>query len=152
VNAFLGSLAVIVAAVFISVWQIYVADAWAGIVFAVILIWAAYGIIRDSFFILVDATPRDIDLVSVEAELSTIPGVIGVHHLHARVVSGDIKTFSGHVVVDDLGKAAEVLRRAKNLLDEKYQFTLSTVQIEDAALSEADSHQLEYRRVTRDDS
>lgn len=151
VNAFLGSLAVIVAAVFISVWQIYVADAWAGILFAVILIWAAYGIIRDSFFILVDATPRDIDLVSVEKELLTIPGVIGVHHLHARVVSGDIKTFSGHVVVDDLSKAPEVLRQTKTILDEKYQFTLSTVQIEDTALSEADSHQLEYRSVKHED-
>lgn len=148
VNAFLGSLAVIVAAVFISVWQIYVADAWAGILFAVILIWAAYGIIRDSFFILVDATPRDIDLVALEQELSGIPGVIGVHHLHARVVSGDIKTFSGHVVVEDLSTAREVLRAAKRLLDEKYQFTLSTVQIEDAALSETDSHQLEYKDIS----
>jgi len=148
VNAFLGSLAVIVAAVFISVWQIYVADAWAGILFAVILIWAAYGIIRDSFFILVDATPSDLDLVSVEQELLTIPGVIGVHHLHARVVSGDIRTFSGHVEVEDLSKAREVLRAAKRILDDKYQFALSTVQIEDPALSEADSHQLEYRDIT----
>jgi cobalt-zinc-cadmium efflux system protein len=57
-NAFLGSIAVIIAATFISLWQIYVADAWAGILFAVILVWAAYGIIRDSFIILVDGYDR----------------------------------------------------------------------------------------------
>lgn len=146
-NAFLGSLAVIVAAIFISVWQIYVADAWAGILFAFILIWAAYGIIKDSFLILVDAAPRDVDLAAVEKELLTIPNVTGAHHLHARVVSGDIKTFSGHLVVEDLSKGPEVLRKAKKILDNKYQFTLSTVQIEDVALSETDPHQLEYKNT-----
>src|SRR5215216_1969831 len=94
-NAFLGSIAVIIAATFISLWEIYVADAWAGILFAVILTWAAYGIIRDSFMILVDATPRDIDLAQVERELLAIPSVVSAHHFHARTIAGHIKTFNG---------------------------------------------------------
>ena len=53
-NAFLGSIAVIIAATFISVAQIYVADAWAGIIFAFVLLWAAWGIVRDAFNILTD--------------------------------------------------------------------------------------------------
>jgi len=120
-----GATAVIIAATFISLWEIYVAEAWAGILFAVLLIWAAYGIIRDSFMILVDATPKEIDLVQVERELLAIPGVVNAHHFHARTVTGYIKTFSGHLVVRDLGDSESVLRKAKQILDEKYKFSLS---------------------------
>ena len=144
-NAFLGSIAVIIAATFISLWEIYVADAWAGILFAVILTWAAYGIVKDSFMILVDATPREIDLVQVERELLAIPSVVSAHHFHARTIAGHIKTFTGHLVVKDLGDAESVLRNAKQILDEKYKFSLSTIQIENEGLAEADARELEYR-------
>jgi cobalt-zinc-cadmium efflux system protein len=144
-NAFLGSIAVIIAATFISLWEIYVADAWAGILFAVILTWAAYGIVKDSFMILVDATPREIDLVQVERELLAIPSVVSAHHFHARTIAGHIKTFNGHLVVKDLGDAESVLRKAKQILDEKYKFSLSTIQIENEGLAEADARELEYR-------
>lgn len=145
-NAFLGSLAVIIAAIFIQLWKIYIADAWAGILFAFILIWASYGIIRDSFFILIDAAPKEIDLVSIEKELSKIPGVVGTHHFHVRALVSHIKTFSGHLVVKDMSKGESILKKAKQILDNKYGFSLSTVQIEDEKLSEADIKQLEYKR------
>lgn len=145
-NAFLGSIAVIIAAIFIQFWQIYDADAWAGILFGFILIWAAYGIIKDSFAILVDSTPKDIDLTKVEKELLALPGVVNTHHLHARTIASHINTFSGHLVVKDLKVAEKILQKAKQILDEKYKFSLSTIQIESEKLSESDLKQLEYQR------
>lgn len=144
-NAFLGSIAVIIAAVFIQFWQIYVADAWAGILFAFILIWAAYGIIKDSFMILIDAVPADIDLSAIEKDLLGIKGVKDIHHLHARTITGHIRTFSGHVVVTDMKQSESILRRAKQILKNKYQFVLSTVQIENEKLAEEDTIELEYK-------
>lgn len=144
-NAFLGSIAVIIAAVFIQFWQIYVADAWAGILFAFILIWAAYGIIKDSFMILIDAVPADIDLSAIEKDLLGIKGVKDIHHLHARTITGHIRTFSGHVVVTDMKQSESILRRAKQILKNKYQFALSTVQIENEKLAEEDTIELEYK-------
>lgn len=144
-NAFLGSIAVIIAATFISLWKIYVADAWAGILFAFILIWAAYGIIKDSFMILVDVAPKEIDLAQVEKELLTIPGVTDTHHLHARTIASHIKTFSGHLIIKDLKDAERILKKAKQILDEKYKLSLSTIQIENEKLAEADIKELEYK-------
>lgn len=148
-NAFLGSVAVIIAAAFIQFWQIYVADAWAGILFAFILIWAAYGILKDSFFILIDATPKYIDLYQIERALLRIPGVVGTHHLHARTLTGHITTFSGHVVVEDLKNAEKILTQAKRVLNKKYKFALSTVQIEDKKLAESDMPELEYKERSK---
>lgn len=144
-NAFLGSLAVIIAAAFISFGKIYSADAWAGIVFAVVLIWAAFGIIRDAFNILVDATPKDIDLKAVDDDLSGIRGVSSTHHIHVRTISGNIRTFSAHVVVEDMGESERILLEAKKILDTKYKFSLSTVQIENEELSESDPMELEFK-------
>lgn len=145
VNAFLGSIAVIIAAVFIQFWQVYVADAWAGILFAFILIWAAYGIIKDSFFILIDTVPKDIDLQLLENELLKIEGVVNTHHLHARTLTGHIRTFSGHLVVRDIKQSGNILNKAKRMLEKKYQFALSTIQIEDERLLEEDTKELEYK-------
>lgn len=145
-NAFLGSIAVIIAAIFIQFWQIYDADAWAGILFAFILTWAAYGIIKDSFLILVDATPKEVDLEKIEKELLAIPGVTRTHHLHARIIASHINTFSGHLVTKDLNASEKILQKAKQILDEKYKFSLSTIQIENEKLSESDIEQLEYQR------
>ncbi len=148
-NAFLGSIAVIVAAIFISVKQIYVADAWAGIIFAFILIWAAYGIIRDSFNILVDAVPKDTNLADIERDLKNIKGVLDTHHFHARAVSENIKTFSGHLVVEDMKDSERILQEAKTILDGKYKFSLCTVQIENEKLAETDAQELEYKEARK---
>jgi len=144
-NAFLGSLAVIIAAAFISFGQIYSADAWAGIVFAIVLIWAAFGIIRDAFNILVDATPKDVDLEAIDHDLSGIRGVTSIHHIHVRTISGDIRTFSAHIVAEDMGESERILSEAKRVLDTKYRFSLSTVQIENEQLVESDPGELEFK-------
>lgn len=144
INAFLGSLAIIIAAIFVS-YGIYTADSWAGIVFAFILIYGAYGIIKDSVSILIDVVPPGIDLIEIERDLSNIKGAISTHHLHARVVSSDIRTFSGHLVVEDLKNSELILGQAKQILDEKYGFSLSTLQLENESLSESDIKQLEYK-------
>lgn len=143
VNAFLGSLAVIIAAVFIQFWGIYAADAWAGIIFAFILAYAAYSIIKDSVSVLIDATPSKVDLKELSAELQKIPGVVTAHHLHARTVTGQIRIFSGHLVVKDLKDSKKIIIQAKHIADHKYGFSLSTIQLEEKGIEEADLKSLE---------
>lgn len=144
-NAFLGSVAVIIAAIFIAVAEIYEADTWAGMIFAVVLLWAAYGIIRDSLRILVDAAPSDVDLEGLRVALLEIPGVVSTHHLHVRTVTGQIRTFSGHLVVTDEASPADVLDAAKALVDGQAGISLSTIQIERRGLEENDPPSIEYQ-------
>jgi cobalt-zinc-cadmium efflux system protein len=145
-NAFLGSLAVIVAALFIAIADIYEADTWAGMVFAIVLLWAAYGIVRDSLRILVDATPADVDLERLKTALLEIPGVQETHHLHVRTVTGQIRTFSGHLVIDDTASPTDALAAAKEVVDRQFEMALSTIQVEPAGLAEHDPSALEFQR------
>ncbi len=145
-NAFLGSIAVIIAALFIMVADIYEADTWAGMVFAIVLLWAAYGIIRDALRILVDAAPEGTDIEAIRGRLLAIAGVESSHHLHIRTVTGAVKTFSGHLVVSDDADLDVVLQAAKQVLDEDFGVSLSTIQVERSGLSESDPIELEYQR------
>lgn len=150
-NAFFGSVAVIVAAVFIAVAQIYEADTWAGMLFALVLLWAAYGIVRDALRILVDATPHGTDIEVIRARLLSISGVQSSHHLHVRTVTGSIKTFTGHLVVTDRADPDVVLRAAKQVLDDEFGLSLSTIQVERQGLVENDPSELEYQRAMQVD-
>ena len=145
-NAFLGSLAVIIAAAFIAIGGIYEADTWAGMLFALVLLWAAYGIVRAALRVLVDATPDDIDLDAVRGSLLEIPGVRATHHLHSRSVTFGVRTFTGHLVVDDITGYQRILDEGKRVLDDVYGFSLSTLQIEGEAMKESDPAALEYQR------
>lgn len=145
-NAFLGSIAVIIAAIFISVGQVYEADTWAGLIFAIILIYAAYGIIRDAVRILFDMTPIGKDIVKIEQDLISIKGVADTHHLHARTVGGGIESFSGHLLVTDMKQSGHILNEAKQILEKKYGFNISTIQIEDSSLEENDPKAIEYQQ------
>lgn len=145
INAFFGSIAVIIAAVFIEIAQFYEADTWAGLLFAIILIYASYGIIRDAFRILFDKVPANIDLVSIEKELEQIKSVTDVHHLHARTVGGGITSFSGHLVSKNNVKNDYILRDAKKIIENKYGFTFSTIQVEPEAFVEKDPKEIEYK-------
>ncbi len=142
-NAFLGSIAVIIAAIFIAVADIYEADTWAGMIFALVLLWAAFGIIRDALRVLSDATPTDVDMMEVRTELLGIAGVTDVHHLHARTISGPVRTFSGHVVLDNLSNAPAVLDAAKQILEDEHGFSLTTLQLEPTDLHESNPTALE---------
>lgn len=143
-NAFLGSIAVIIAAIFIAVANYYQADTWAGIIFALILIYAAYGIIKDSLNILLDKAPDKVDVLEIEKELLTIPGVVSVHHLHSRTVSSNITSFSAHMVVGNLANSEQILENAKQILEKQHGFSLTTLQLEDKNTIEADPRRLEY--------
>lgn len=58
-------------------------------------------ILRDATGILMNATPRNLDLEEIKKKLQAIPGVCGVHYLHAWNVSSTSIAFSCHVEVVD---------------------------------------------------
>lgn len=60
-----------------------------------------WSILREATGILMNATPRNLDLEKAKEVLQEIPGVLGVHYLHAWNVSSTSIAFSCHVVVED---------------------------------------------------
>ena len=133
-QTFVGSLIVIIAAVVIYFTDFLAIDPLLGMAFGAVLVYASIGIIRDSFRILLETVPKNIDLEQVKISLQKIPGVQGIHHMHAWTITSGVNIFSTHIQTNDLTKTQDILRESTKILKERFDFYFSTVQIEKECL------------------
>lgn len=130
----LGSVGVIVAAIVISTTGFQRADAIAGLFIAALILPRAFAILRDTTRVLMEFTPRDIDLSQVRRHLSEVEHVRGVHDLHASTVATGLPVLTAHIVVDDGcfrdGHAQEILRSVQACAAEHFELAHSTFQLE----------------------
>ncbi len=101
VNDALGSVAVLVAAVAIW-WTGWTrADAVASLVIGLMILPRTWKLLRETVDVLMEATPKGVDLAAVRAHILDVPHVREVHDLHATSVASDLPVLTAHVVVDD---------------------------------------------------
>ncbi len=113
------------------------ADAIASLFVVVLMVWTAWGLLRDAGKILLQASPDNLDLKHVRAHLAGVGHVLDVHDLHAWTVSSGETTLSAHVVVEDhcfdSGHAPQVLDALQQCLTEHFDVEHATFQLEPAA-------------------
>ena len=97
----LGSAAVIVAAVVIQVTGFTRADAIASAAIGLMILPRTWALLREALDVLLEATPKGVDLTEVRQHLLDTFGVIGVHDLHAWTITSGLPVLSAHVVVTE---------------------------------------------------
>jgi len=95
----LGSVAVVVAAVVVMTTGWVRADAVASLVIGLLIVPRAVMLLRDVADVLMEATPRDVDLARVREHIRSVPGVVDVHDLHAWTITSGVPVLSAHVVL-----------------------------------------------------
>lgn len=130
IQTFIGSLMIIITAVIIKFTGFFAIDPILGMLFGLTLFYVSYGIIRDSLNILLESVPKGIDLDQIQKDIENLPEVLNVHHIHAWTLTSNKNIFSCHVKVKDLKKSDSTLKKIKKLIDNKYGFYFSTIQIE----------------------
>jgi cobalt-zinc-cadmium efflux system protein len=149
----LSTLGALIAGILIMLTGWYVLDPLVSVLIGLLIVWNAWLIIRESVEILLEGTPRDIDMKAMVAELQQVPGVRGVHDLHVWSITQNMRALSAHVLVDDepISVGAGVQRRINELLHIRYNIAHATLQLEcvdcepDALYCELNSHQHEQR-------
>ena len=91
------------------------ADAVASLLIAVLIVPRSWSLLRESTAILLERTPRGLDLDVVRRHLAETEGVIDVHDLHAWTITSGMPSLSAHVTVTD---AALEARGVGGILDE----------------------------------
>jgi cobalt-zinc-cadmium efflux system protein len=128
----LGSLAAIAASASILAFGWQSADAFAGLAIAVLLVWSAVQLTRESVHILLEGAPYHLDLDQIAQRVRAVPGVARIHDLHIWSVGSGFPAMSAHV---DLAPGAdpEAVRRAVHrLLHQEYAVAHTTIQTESA--------------------
>jgi cobalt-zinc-cadmium efflux system protein len=127
---FLGAGAVIVAAVIIGLTGFERADPIASLVIAALIIPRTWRLLLQATDVLLEATPKDINLDEVRRHMLGTHGVIDVHDLHAWTITSGVNVLSAHVVVSSEGLGGLVLDQLGGCLAGHFDIEHSTFQIE----------------------
>ncbi|MBP1597210.1 MAG: cation transporter [Acidobacteria bacterium] len=134
-----GSVGAICAGIIMVVWQWYPADAVVSFVVAALILFSSWRLLRDSVDVLLEGTPRHLDVATILADLGSIEGVRSVHDLHVWSITSGMPAMSCHVVLRRGSDAPAVLRSLSRLLRERHNIAHTTIQIETDQWVAADS-------------
>lgn len=129
-----GFIGTVVAGVVILTTGYTRADSIASLVVVGLMVHAAWGLLRDSGRVLLEAAPEGMDLAEIRAHLLTNDHVQDVHDLHVWTITSNLPTLSAHVVIDDScfhdGHAPRLLDQLQACLGDHFDVEHSTFQLE----------------------
>jgi len=105
------------------------ADALASLMVAALMLRSAYGLLRDSGRIFLEASPKGIDPDLIGRTMAEQPGVVEVHDLHVWEVTSEFPALSAHVTV---GKDADCHRarlELAELIEREFDIHHTTLQV-----------------------
>jgi cobalt-zinc-cadmium efflux system protein len=107
-------------------------DPLVSVLIGLLILWNAWGILRESLDILMESTPADIDVDRLVAGLLTVEGVRGVHDLHVWSVTHSVRTLSAHILTGDvtISEGARIQAAIAKLLADRFQVRHATLQLE----------------------
>lgn len=129
-----GSIAAIIAALLIAVFGWERADVIASIAVALLILPRTVLLLREAVDVLLEATPKGLELAQLRARVCGHPGVLDVHDVHAWTISSGMPVISLHVVVSDdvlaVAGGAQVLDELAACLATEFGIEHSTIQLE----------------------
>jgi cobalt-zinc-cadmium efflux system protein len=130
----LGSIGIVVGALIIRFTGWERTDPVLSALIGLLIIWTAWGIVKESLNILLEGLPRGLDLNSVVAAMREVADVIDVHHVHIWSLGSSTHALSCHVMIDDLRVSASdsILQDLNTMLAERFHIHHTTVQFEHA--------------------
>ena len=128
-----GFVATAVAAIVILTTGYSRADPIASLLIAGVMVYAAYGLLKDSGRVFMEAAPAGLDPGEIGLVLAAQPGVVEVHDLHVWEVTSGFPALSAHVVVRAGDDCHDRRRQLQRLLEEQFGISHTTLQVDHEA-------------------
>jgi cobalt-zinc-cadmium efflux system protein len=104
------------------------------LVIAVVIVLGAWGLLRDSMDLAMDAAPRGIDVEEVRTWLEALPGVEEIHDFHVWALSTTETAMTAHILRPQNDDGDRFLHMACEGLASRFRIGHATLQVEtDAA-------------------
>lgn len=126
----LGSIAAILSALAVLWFGWGYADPALALLVVAILVCGAWRVLRDAASILLEATPKGIDIDAVRTALTQVTGVLEVHHVHVWALTGEKPMMTLHARVAEDTNEESTVSRLKTVLSSTFGIDHSTVQLE----------------------
>jgi cobalt-zinc-cadmium efflux system protein len=107
-------------------------DPLVSVLIGFLILYNAWGILRETVDILLESTPRDLDIKKMVSDITKVDGVLGVHDLHVWSLTQNLRTMSAHILTEDISVSAgaEIQGRINELVYHRYNIAHATLQLE----------------------
>lgn len=107
-------------------------DPLVSVLIGTLILWNAWGILRQTIHILLESTPASINIDSMVADITQVEGVQSVHDLHVWSINESLRVLSAHIVTADLqiSEGASIQKNINEMLAHKYNIQHATLQLE----------------------
>lgn len=128
----LSSVGVLSGGIIILLTGWYRVDPLLSVLIGIVILRGAYGLVKESADIMLEATPKGIDLEEVATHIKKIRGVRDIHHLHIWTITSGIYAMSGHILIEDIltSSSSRILEDVNRLLRERFDIGHTTFQFE----------------------
>ena len=132
----LGSLGAILAGILMLLFGWFLADPIISVFIGVIVLVSSARLVWPAVHILLEGTPKELDLGELEAAIQETPGVLQVHDLHAWALTSGYNAVTAHVVLSEevpRGSHEEVLDQLRHMLPARFPVGHLTIQLEESS-------------------
>lgn len=112
------------------------ADPAASALISLLVIYSAWGLLKETVGVLMEGTPRHVDVDEVRNCLMGLPCVLGVHDLHIWTITSGMESLSCHVVIEDGQSYRETLTEVRATLHDRFGIDHLTIQVEPVEMKE----------------
>jgi len=121
---------VLVAALVIVTTGWTLVDPLVSIGIALLIVASAWGVLRDSTSILMEATPSGMDAEAVATAIVEVDGVTSVHDLHVWRITSGFDALAAHVLVGRGEDCHGLRREIEAVLRDRFGITHTTLQVD----------------------
>ncbi|MEJ5165452.1 MAG: cation diffusion facilitator family transporter [Thermoanaerobaculia bacterium] len=126
----LGSLLVILSALLLFITKKTYFDSLASIFISFLILYSSIKLFLKTLNILMEGVPKDFKMLEIYKDLKDLPEVQDIHDLHIWSITSNFPILTAHIVIKEEKKGQEVLKKANEVLKEKYKINHSTLQLE----------------------
>lgn len=128
----LSTLGAVIAGVIIAFTNWNWLDPLVSVLIGALILWNAWGILRQAVHILLESTPESINVRSMVEDITRVEGVQSVHDLHVWSINESLRALSAHIVTEDISISAgtPIQNSINEILVHKYNIHHATLQLE----------------------
>ncbi|MBM3706018.1 MAG: cation transporter, partial [Actinobacteria bacterium] len=128
-----SSIGVVIGSVVIYFTGYYIIDPIFSVIIAVLILVWSFSLIKDSIRILMESTPREINLNALKVSLLELdPKINDMHDLHVWEITTGMYCMTAHIVIEDMNvsESEKILEKISDFLQEKYNIQHPIIQLE----------------------
>ncbi len=126
----LGSVGAIAAGASIFLFGWRWADPVASFVIASLVLYSAFGLVRETLDVLMEGVPKGISIDEVAVALKGLPGVLDAHDLHVWSLTSGRNIATTHLVIAENADHQGIIDAANRTLAERFAIAHATIQVE----------------------